>query len=131
MLLIGRSLIINPFLTHCARRPDFFAWRFELFTSRKGFYMSISAVTNAFANYAQNITGTTGGKAPAGASAAVSSASSALQEASETAAQTTKEAAHGDRVAKAKLAHLQQVQQQAAAPTPSPSGTGKILDKAA
>ena len=93
--------------------------------------MSISAVTNAFANYAQNVTGTTGGgKTTAGANAAVSSASSALQEATETVAQTKKEAAHGDRVAKAKLAHQAQQQQQESAPAPEP-GKGTILDKAA
>ena len=95
--------------------------------------MAISAVTNAFSQYAQNVTGTTAG-APAGA-ATTAAASSSLQEASETASQTAKEAAHGDRVAKAKLAHTQaqqQQQQQASSPVaPSEVGKGKLVDKAA
>ena len=57
--------------------------------------MSISAVTSAFANYAQAVTGGSTGT------------SSALQEATETPAQTAKEAHAGDRVAKAKLAKEQ------------------------
>jgi hypothetical protein len=128
-LPIGRAMIIDRSLTHPWRTSDVFAWRFELFTSGKVLHMSISAVTNAFASYAQNVTGTTGGKTTAGANAAVSSASSALQEATETAAQTKKEAAHGDHVAKAKLAH--EAQQQEAAAAASEPGKGKLVDKAA
>jgi hypothetical protein len=92
--------------------------------------MSVSAVTTAFSNYAQSVTGTTG-KSVNAANAAASSASSALQEATETVAQTKKEAAHGDRVAKTKLAHEQQQAAVAEAPAPSAGGTGRLVDKAA
>jgi len=84
--------------------------------------MSVSAVTNAFSKYAQAVTG---GSTTA---ATAANANSALQEATETAAQTKKEAAAGDHVAKAKLAHAQQVQQQQQAAEP---GKGRIVDKAA
>ena len=92
--------------------------------------MSISAVTSAFSNYAQGVTGATAGASSGAASSAA--ASSALQESTETVAQTKKEAAHGDHVAKAKLAHMQAQQQQAAAPVaPSEAGKGRLVDKAA
>ena len=90
--------------------------------------MSVSAITSAFSNYAQSVVGTTS----AGPASAASASSSAMQEATETVAQTKKEAAHGDRVAKAKLAHEQQQQQQQQASTgPSEPGKGALIDKAA
>jgi hypothetical protein len=95
--------------------------------------MSVSAVTNVFSSYAQAITGSTGGAPSTAASSA-----SALQEASETTAQTKTEAAHGDKVAKAKLLRQQQhaatsapASAPSSAPAPSEAGKGRIVDKAA
>ena len=69
-------------------------------------------LTAAFANYAQQVTGTTS----AGKSV---NATSSLQELSETKEQTAKEARTGDQVAIRKLKQLQQKQLQANAPAQS------------
>jgi hypothetical protein len=82
--------------------------------------MSVSSVTNAFASYAQKLTGS---------ASAPSSGSSALEEATETKAETTKEAQKGDRVAKALLQREQQQQQLEAPTTAAEPGKGEQVDK--
>ena len=84
--------------------------------------MAIEAVTQAFSQYAQNVTSGSG-------SSTSSAGSSAEQEASETLSTTKTEAAHGDHQAKLKLAKIQQ-QQADFAPAPE-AGKGAAVDKAA
>lgn len=87
--------------------------------------MSVSAVTAAFANYAQQVTGSAAPNpnTPAGSA----------QEASEPQATTLKEAHAGDPVARKKIRkqQAQAAQQQQAQPGPSEPGKGKVVDHAA
>ena len=86
--------------------------------------MAIAAVTQAFSNYAQKLTG--GPSSPSSSKA--SAGASAEQEASETLATTKQEAAKGDHQAKLKLAKLQQQSANTAPPEP---GKGETIDQKA
>jgi hypothetical protein len=90
--------------------------------------MSIEAVRNTFANYAQQVTG--------GSSTQLTTKpSSAVEEASETTAQTVQEARNGDPVAKLKLKKLEQQQAQnqqtSSTATPTSSGNSRGIDRQA
>jgi hypothetical protein len=86
--------------------------------------MVIAAVTQAFSNYAQKVTG-----GPSASSTSKASAgASAQQEASETLATTKQEAAKGDHQAKLKLAKIDQQAANAAPPEP---GKGEKVDQKA
>ncbi len=82
-------------------------------------FMSISAVTSAFAAHAQQVV--SGTSTPADPN----SAKALAQEATETQAQTLKEAQNNDPVAKRKLAKLQAQHQQQQAPAAKASEPGK------
>jgi hypothetical protein len=86
--------------------------------------MSVNAISSLVSSYVQKVTG--GGTSPQGAT----TVASAAQEASETLDTTTKEAQHGDAVARQKLQQLQakQQQNQAAPSSPSEPGKGDLVD---
>ena len=90
--------------------------------------MAVSPITSSVASYVKRVT--SGGTPQAGGTTQ-NAASSALQEAQETPQVTAKEAARGDRQAKAKLLLEQQrQQQQAQESTPAKeSGKGENIDR--
>lgn len=81
--------------------------------------MSVNAITSTVAGYVQNAVSSV---------PAQNAVSSPLQEAEETPSVTAKEAAHGDRQAKAKIAAEEQKQQALQSAPTKERGKGDLID---